>query len=94
MGTLRRERRRGERRRQADAPGLPALERLPLTGREKEVLRWLALGKTNREIGIILGASPRTVQSHLRHIYLKLGVTGRVGALVQAFGVDTGAPGP
>ena len=82
------ERRKGDRRRMDASPLAPVLTGLPLTGREKEVLHWLALGKTNREIGSILGVSPRTVQSHLRHIYLKLEVTGRVGALVRALGLD------
>ena len=91
MFSSRRDRRKGERRR-ADDTVWPALEGLPVTGREKEVLRWLALGKTNREIGSILGASPRTVQSHLRHIYLKLGVTGRVGALARVYGLAARLP--
>ncbi|HEY0293877.1 MAG TPA: response regulator [Bordetella sp.] len=51
-----------------------------LTAREGEVLLWLAKGKTNRDIGDILGMSPRTVNKHLEHIYVKLGVETRAAA--------------
>lgn len=51
-----------------------------LTERECEVLTWLAKGKTNRDIGDILGISPRTVNKHLEHIYVKLGVETRAAA--------------
>jgi len=55
-----------------------------LTARETEVLYWLALGKTNRDIGAILEMSPRTVNKHLEHIYEKLGVETRVAAAAKA----------
>ncbi|MDO9286340.1 MAG: response regulator, partial [Aquabacterium sp.] len=45
-----------------------------LTAREAEVLHWVARGKTNRDIGEILGASPRTITKHMEHILPKLGV--------------------
>ena len=48
--------------------------------REVEVLRWVACGKTNRDIGDILGLSPRTVNKHLEHVYVKLGVETRTAA--------------
>jgi DNA-binding response OmpR family regulator/DNA-binding CsgD family transcriptional regulator len=51
-----------------------------LTRREAEVLSWLAKGKTNRDIGEILGMSPRTVNKHLEHVYAKLGVETRTSA--------------
>lgn len=60
-------------------------EPLGLTHREAEVLAWVAQGKTNAEIGLILGISPRTVQNHLAHIYVKLGVETRVAAAVRAY---------
>lgn len=59
---------------------------LPVTQREREVLEWLAAGKTDREIGEILGLSPRTVQKHLQHIYEKLGVETRTAAVMRALG--------
>lgn len=59
------------------------VERLGLTRREVEVLRWVTDGKTNTEIGQILGVSPRTVQKHLQHIFEKLGVSTRTAAVVR-----------
>jgi DNA-binding NarL/FixJ family response regulator len=56
----------------------------PLTGREAEVLSWLAKGKTNRDIADILGMSPRTVNKHLEHIFEKLGVETRTAAAALA----------
>jgi len=55
-----------------------------LTPRESEVLAWVAKGKTNAEVGIILHMSDRTVQKHLEHIYQKLGVETRTTAAVRA----------
>jgi DNA-binding NarL/FixJ family response regulator len=52
--------------------------------RELEVLRLAAEGLSNKEIAASLRLSPRTVQSHLRHIMTKLGVASRVGAVVIA----------
>ena len=57
-----------------------ALRDNPLTQREMAVLEWVAHGKTNRDIGDILGMSPRTVNKHLEHIYEKLGVETRTAA--------------
>jgi DNA-binding response OmpR family regulator/DNA-binding CsgD family transcriptional regulator len=51
-----------------------------LTLREAEVLYWVAKGKTNRDIGDILGSSPATVKKHLEHVYEKLGVETRTAA--------------
>lgn len=58
--------------------------RYQLTGREVEVLEWVACGKTNRDIGEILGLSPRTVNKHLEHVYVKLGVETRTAAAALA----------
>lgn len=62
---------------------LVALEEMGLTRREVEVLEWVARGKTNNEIGLILEISPRTASKHLEHIYTKLGVESRTAAVVQ-----------
>ncbi len=51
-----------------------------LSNRETDVLMLVAEGKTNGEIGDILGISAKTVQHHVAHAYRKIGVTGRVGA--------------
>ncbi len=58
----------------------PDLSRYQLTPRETDVLGWVAKGKTNRDIAEILGMSPRTVNKHLEHIYVKLGVETRAAA--------------
>jgi len=54
-----------------------------LTAREAEILRWLAAGKSDAQIGAILGTSPRTVQKHLQHLYEKLGVENRTAAAAR-----------
>lgn len=66
------------------APPL-ALSALNLTPREAEVLSWVAQGKTNREIGLILASSARTVQKHLEHVFQKLGVESRTAAILRAW---------
>lgn len=53
-----------------------------LTSREAEVLFWLQQGKTNGEIGRILGISERTAETHALRSYPKLGVENRFGAIV------------
>lgn len=55
-----------------------------LTQRESEVLLWIARGKSNRDIGDILGLSPRTVNKHLEQVYTKLGVENRASAAIKA----------
>ncbi len=55
-----------------------------LTSRESEVLYWLTLGKTNRDISAILDLSPRTVNKHLEQIFQKMGVDNRTSAAVAA----------
>jgi DNA-binding CsgD family transcriptional regulator len=57
-------------------PHLPSL-----TERELEVLGLVAQGLTNREISSELFISPATVRTHLEHIYDKLGVRNRAGAV-------------
>ncbi len=59
------------------------LQSLGLTTREAEVAAWLARGKSNPEIAIILGMKARTVEKHLEHIYVKLGVENRLAATLQ-----------
>ena len=55
-----------------------------LTPREVEVLRLLALGLSNREIGARLVISPKTAGNHIEHIYSKIGASSRVGASLFA----------
>jgi DNA-binding CsgD family transcriptional regulator len=56
-----------------------------LSAREAQVLGWVSQGKTNKEIGVILELSPRTVQKHLEHIYQKIGVESRTAAAAKAY---------
>ncbi|WOB09505.1 response regulator [Piscinibacter gummiphilus] len=56
------------------------LQAFKLTMKEAEVLYWVVKGKTNRDIGDILGSSPATVKKHLEHVFEKLGVETRNAA--------------
>jgi len=55
-----------------------------LTGREREILQHLAIGKSNKAIALALGISHDTVKLHVRHILSKLGLRSRVEAAVFA----------
>lgn len=55
-----------------------------LTAREAEVLYWLTLGKTNRDVSTILALSSRTVNKHLEQVFQKMGVDNRTSAAVLA----------
>jgi DNA-binding response OmpR family regulator/DNA-binding CsgD family transcriptional regulator len=57
-----------------------------LTAREAEVLYWVAQGKTNRDIGDILGTRPKTITKHLEHVFEKLGVETRTAAAARVLG--------
>jgi len=70
--------------RRTDAQPPSRLATASLTPRETEVLSWIAKGKTNRDVGDILGMSPRTVNKHLEHVFEKLGVETRAAAAALA----------
>ena len=57
--------------------------------REVEILHWIARGKTNAEIGTILGVSAATIATYLQRIFEKLKVTDRASAAAVAinFGI-------
>jgi HD-GYP domain-containing protein (c-di-GMP phosphodiesterase class II) len=63
-----------------------------LTEREVEVVRLVAIGRTNPEIGALLGVSPRTAQKHVMNVYTKVGVESRAG--LALFAVEHGLLGP
>jgi DNA-binding CsgD family transcriptional regulator len=54
-----------------------------LTRRESQVLRRVARGESNGEVGLALRISRRTVEKHLEHVYRKLGVAGRYEAIAS-----------
>lgn len=59
----------------------PALHGHLLTPREVEILQWIAMGKTNSEIGSILDLSLYTVKNHVQRIFRKLNVSNRAQAV-------------
>lgn len=52
-----------------------------LTQRQREIMDWIAEGKTSGEAAIILGISPRTVEKHLEAVFQRLGVENRIAAM-------------
>jgi len=66
------------RRRIASAP-------CPFTAAELEVLRWVRVGRTNREIGLILCKSEYTVKTHIQHMLEKSGLDNRLQLATQAW---------
>jgi DNA-binding CsgD family transcriptional regulator len=59
-------------------------KRIDLTAREEEIMHWVAEGKTNWEISMILKVSLNTIKFHLKNIYQKLGgVENRWSAVAQ-----------
>jgi DNA-binding CsgD family transcriptional regulator len=68
-----------------------------VTGREAEVLRLVAAGKSNKDIAAELHLSPRTVAHHIDSIFTKLGVSSRAAATAYAYEhglVGAAAPTP
>lgn len=63
-----------------------------LTPREREVLDLLARGLANHEIAEQLVISPKTVGTHVEHIYGKLGVRSRVEALTAGYRLELLTP--
>lgn len=52
-----------------------------LTRRQREIMEWIAEGKTSAEVAIILNISPRTVEKHLEAVFQRLGVENRIAAV-------------
>ena len=72
----------------AQVAGRPTADAEPLTGREREVLRWLATGATNDAIAARLQLSPNTVKTHLKRLFEKLDVGTRTAAVARARALD------
>jgi DNA-binding CsgD family transcriptional regulator len=66
---------------------VPPLARPSLSTREREVLQWVAAGKSQQDVGDILSISPRTVEVHLRSAREKLGALTTVQAVGRAIGL-------
>jgi DNA-binding CsgD family transcriptional regulator len=71
------QRRRGQRKR-------PTSGWASLTPTERDVVRLVCEGLANNDIATRLFVSPRTVQTHLTHVYTKLGLTSRVQLVQEA----------
>jgi transcriptional regulator EpsA len=69
---------------QSKSPGEKQAEAGLVTSREREVLEWMYRGKSNIEIGMILGISPLTVKNHVQKILRKLDVMNRTQAVGKA----------
>jgi len=69
----------GQQQRQARAGALAR----PVSAREMEILHWVREGKSNEEIGLILGISGLTVKNHLQRTYRLLGVSNRAHAIAR-----------
>jgi DNA-binding CsgD family transcriptional regulator len=67
-----------------DQRTVKAFASLKLTPREAEVLFWISQGKSNHDIGVILGAKTGTICKHVEHIFGKLNVENRTAAAVAA----------
>ncbi len=64
-----------------------------LTERERDVLRLLGAGRSNREIAAALSIGEQTVKTHVAHILAKLGVKSRTQAALYAARMGLAAPG-
>ena len=65
-----------------------------LTRTEQKVVELVAQGLTNREVAKQLFVSPRTVETHLSHVFAKMGVSSRVQLAVAAARHTAGQPKP
>lgn len=81
---LRRSEQQAQREFKPDFSSHQPLLRLGLTPRAAEVLLWVAQGKTNADIAVILGISESTTKKHLLEIFEKLGVETRSAATLRA----------
>ena len=63
-----------------------------LTRRQREIMEWIAEGKTSSEVAIILDISPRTVEKHLEAVFHRLGVENRIAAVRRYLDLKSGLP--
>jgi len=67
---------------------IPYHKKVFLTPREKEVLKWLSLGKTSWDVSVILGISEKTINFHVSSLMQKLDAVSRTHAVAIAFQLD------
>lgn len=67
----------------AQALAKPDASDTALTPRQQEIMNWVRQGKTNEEVGLIMGISPFTVKNHLQKIYARLKVSNRLQAVTS-----------
>jgi DNA-binding NarL/FixJ family response regulator len=89
---LRRSEQQAKREFKPDFSSSDPLLKLGLTPRAAEALLWLAQGKTNADIAIILGITESTVKKHVQEMFEKLGVETRGAATVRALEVLNSTP--
>ncbi|MET0319218.1 MAG: LuxR C-terminal-related transcriptional regulator [Duganella sp.] len=77
----------------ATAVRAPGLAR-PVSAREAQILHWVREGKSNHEIGQLLGISGLTVKNHLQRVYRLLGVSNRAHAIARCAALRLLAPLP
>lgn len=70
--------------RTSDSDGCKPLNRVNLTSREREVLKMLVSGKSNKEIAAPLGIEERTVKAHVSHLMRKMRVSNRIALSIHA----------
>ena len=63
-----------------------------LTAREQQILDLIAEGLTNRQISIDLFISEATVENHIHHIFVKLGISNRAQAVAHSFQLRINLP--
>lgn len=63
---------------------LPTIHERPISFREADILYWVLEGKTDEEIGTIVGLGRATVKFHIRNATAKLGAANRITAAVTA----------
>jgi len=78
-----------QQRRAAAAGARAAEDNCGLSERETQIMAWVAMGKTNSEIGAILNISGFTVKNHMQRIFQKLNVFNRAQAVSKVTRVGT-----
>jgi hypothetical protein len=79
--------------RESGRAGSPAAARSSVPGGASARIGARAIGRTNKEIGQLLGMSPRTAQRHVMNVYDKLGLESRAGLALYAVERDLLASG-